>query len=214
MRALLLALDAWTTRGETPPPSAYPRIAAGELGTLAEWRTTFPAIPGLRLPVVNLRPPRLQHGPRWAEGIIDTVPPGFGPVFETRVSLPDADGIARGGIRLPAAAVPLGTYTGWNLRQPRFGAGDQIDRWVGSFLPFARDDTAREATGDPRASLTARYADRTAYEGAVAAAADALVARRLLLDADVPAIVARAAAFYDRVLAHDPTDASCEYLAP
>ena len=214
MRALLLALDAWTTRGETPPPSAYPRIAAGELGTLAEWRTTFPAIPGLRLPVVNLRPPRLQHGPRWAEGIIDTVPPGFGPVFETRVSLPDADGIARGGIRLPAAAVPLGTYTGWNLRQPRFGAGDQIDRWVGSFLPFARDDAAREAAGDPRASLTVRYADRTAYESAVAAAADALVARRLLLDADVPAIVARAAAFYDRVLAHDPTDASCEYLAP
>ena len=110
--------------------------------------------------------------------------------------------------------MPLGTYTGWNLRQPRFGAGDQIDRWVGSFLPFARDDAAREAAGDPRASLTVRYADRTAYESAVAAAADALVARRLLLDADVPAIVARAAAFYDRVLAHDPTDASCEYLAP
>jgi len=210
MRAVLLALDAWATAGEAPPPSAYPRIAAGELGTLDEWRAAFPAIPGLRLPVVNLRPPRLEHGPRWAEGIIDTVPPGFGPAYETRVSLPDADGIARGGIRLPAAAAPLGTYTGWNLRRPRFGAGDQIDRWVGSFVPFPRD----EAADDPRRPLAARYADRAGYEAAVASAAEALVARRLLLAADVPAITARLGAFYDRVLAHDRGELSCEYLAP
>ncbi|MDP6953099.1 MAG: alpha/beta hydrolase domain-containing protein [Alphaproteobacteria bacterium] len=210
MRAVLLALDAWATAGEAPPPSAYPRLAAGELGTLDEWRAAFPAIPGLRLPVVNLRPPRLEMGPRWADGIIDTVPPGFGPAFETRVSLPDADGIARGGIRLPAAAAPLGTYTGWNLRQPRFGAGDQIDRWVGSFVPFPRD----EAAGDPRLLLAARYADRAAYESAVTEAAEALVARRLLLASDVPAITARLGAFYDRVMAHDPDDMSCEYLAP
>ena len=210
MRALLLALDAWATAGKAPPPSAFPRIAAGELGTLDEWRAAFPVIPGLRLPEGDLRPPRLEMGPRWVEGIIDTVPPGFGPAYETRVSLPDADGIARGGIRLPAAAVPLGTYTGWNLRQPRFGAGDQIDRWVGSFLPFPRD----EAAGDPRPSLASRYADRAAYESAVASAAEALVVRRLLLSSDVPAITARLGAFYDRVVAHDPGDLSCEYLAP
>ncbi len=214
MRALLLALDAWATAGEAPPPSAYPRLDAGKLGTLDEWRAAFPVIPGLRLPVVNLRPPRLEMGPRWAEGIIDTVPSGFGPAYETRVSLPDADGIARGGIRLPAAAVPLGTYTGWNLRRPRFGAGDQIDRWVGSFLPFAHNEAARQAAGDPRPSLAARYADRAAYESAVASAAQALVARRLLLSADAAAISARLGAFYDRVMAHDPADASCADLAP
>jgi len=81
---------------------------------------------------------------------------------------------------------------------------------VGSFVPFPRD----EAADDPRRPLAARYADRAGYEAAVASAAEALVARRLLLAADVPAITARLGAFYDRVLAHDRGELSCEYLAP
>ena len=215
MRALLLALDAWTSEGTAPPPSAYPSFAAGELATLAEWRAAFPALPGLRLPSVNLRPPRLGMGPRWAaEGIIDTVPPGFGAPFETRVMLPDADGIAFGGIRLAAVAAPLGTYTGWNLRRPEFGAPDQIDRWVGSFLPFPRTEAERQAAGDPRPSLTARYHNRPGYAKRVRAAATALADRRLLRRQEIPALILKALAFYDRVMAHDPADRSCAYLAP
>jgi hypothetical protein len=215
MRALLLALDAWATRGTPPPDSVFPLLRLGELGGIAAWRVQFPAIPGLRLPTANLRPPRLDLGPRWdAERVIDRVPPGFGPAFETLVALPDADGMALGGIRLPAAAAPLGTHTGWNLRAPRFGAPDQIDRWAGSFVPFALDEAEREATGDPRRSIAARYRSRAGYVAAVTEAARGLAESGFLLAEEAPQVVARAAAFYDRLHARDPASRSCRYLVP
>jgi hypothetical protein len=166
----------------------------------------------VQLPSRNLEPPRLDLGPRFAsQGIADKVPPDFGPPFITRVPLPDADGNDRGGLRLPAVAAPLGTYTGWNLRRPEVGAPDHLARWSGSFFPFARTEAERQAAGDPRPSLEARYRSRADYESRVQAAAEALVRRGFLLDTEVPAIVARAGAFYDRLLRHEPGDASCTY---
>jgi hypothetical protein len=212
MRALLLALDAWATRGTTPPASVYPKLADGTLGPVADYRHAFPAVPGLQLPSRNLQPPRLDLGPRFAsEGIADKVPPDLGPPFVSRVPLPDADGIDRGGIRLPAVAVPLGTYTGWNLRAPEVGAPDHLARWSGSFFPFARTEEERRAAGDPRPSLQARYRSRADYEGRVKAAAEALARERLLLETDVAPIATSAGAFYDRLLAHEPDDPSCTY---
>ncbi|HEY6995922.1 MAG TPA: alpha/beta hydrolase domain-containing protein, partial [Xanthobacteraceae bacterium] len=83
MRALLLALDRWVRDGVEPPPSTYPRIADGTLITVAAQRETFPRIPGLRLPESNLRPPRLDLGPRFdIERIADQVPPIVGKPFE------------------------------------------------------------------------------------------------------------------------------------
>ncbi len=212
MRALLLALDAWATRGTEPPASVFPRLADGTLGSVADYRHGFPAIPGLRLPSRNLQPPRLGLGPRFAtQGIADRQPPDFGPPFITRVPLPDADGNDRGGIRLPAVAVPLGTYTGWNLRRPEVGAPDHLGRWSGSFVPFARTEAERQAAGDPRASLETRYPARADYETRVEAAAEVLVAKGLLLAGDVGAITARAGALYDGLRAHRPDDRSCAF---
>ena len=68
------------------------------------------------------------------------------------------------------------------------------------------------AAGDPRRSLQARYASRADYEAQVAQAAASLVAAGFLLAADVPGIVRRAGAFYDRIRAHPPDDLSCAYL--
>lgn len=215
MRALLLRLDTWATRGEAPPDSAYPKLSDQSLGTVDDYLARFPTIPDLRLPTLNLRPPRLDLGRRWVtERIIDRVPPGFGAPFETRVPMPDGDGIDLGGIRMPAAAVPLGTYTGWNLRQNRFGAGDQIDRWVGSFVPFDWTLEQREISKDPRPSITERYPSLDDYAGAVREAAASLEARGLLLAIEIPAIVARARAFYTRIRDRDPGSLSCEYLIP
>ena len=212
MRALLLALDAWATRGQAPPASVYPKLADGTLGSVADYRSAFPAIPGLQLPGRNLQPPRLDLGPRFAtRGIADQEPPGFGPPFVTRVPLPDADGNDRGGIRLPAIAVPLGTYTGWNLRRPEVGAPDDLARWSGSFIPFARTEAERRAAGDPRPALDSRYRSRAGYETQVKAAAEALVRKGFLLEADVAPITAGAGALYDRLLQHRPDDPSCAY---
>ena len=179
MRALLLALDAWVTAGHEPPASVYPTLEAGTFGSVADYRRAFPKIPGIALPSGNLKPPRLDLGPRFAsQGIADKQPPEFGPPYVTRVPLPDADGNDLGGIRLPAIAVPVGTYTGWNLRRPEIGAPDELARWSGSFIPFASDETTRATFGDPRPSLAARYASRDDYRMRIEAAARALARRR------------------------------------
>ena len=212
MRALLLALDAWTTEGRAPPASVYPKLEGGTLGSVEDYRRAFPAVPGVALPAGNLQPPRLDLGARFAtRGIVDRQPAAFGPPYVTRVPLPDADGNDQGGIRLPAVALPLGTYTGWNLRRPEVGAPGKLARWSGSFIPFAPTEKARRASGDPRPSLEARYASRANYEDRIAAAARELARAGFLLSADLPLIVERAVAFYDRVGAHAPADLSCAY---
>jgi Alpha/beta hydrolase domain len=212
LRALLLALDAWVTKGREPPPSVYPRLDDGTLGSVEDYRGAFPKIPGIALPGGNLRPPRLDLGPRFvSHGIADRQPPEFGPAFVTRVPLPDADGNDLGGIRLPAVAVPVGTYTGWNLRHPEVGAPDKLARWSGSFLPFASDETTRASTGDPRPSLAERYASRDDYRTRIETAARSLAADGFLLEHDLAAITERAVAFYDGVRAHEAADPSCAY---
>ena len=98
----------------------------------------------------------------------------------------DADGNEVAGMRLPPIAVPLGTYTGWNVYRAQ--PCELCDR-DGSFIPFAKTKKEREATGDPRRSLEERYGSRDVYVARARAAAEALVAERLLLPADATACV-------------------------
>ncbi len=98
----------------------------------------------------------------------------------------DADGNEIAGIRLPPIAVPLGTYTGWNVYRAQ--PCELCDR-DGSLIPFARTKRERDAAGDPRPSLEERYGSREAYVAKVKAAVEALVADRLLLPADAAAYV-------------------------
>lgn len=201
MRALLLALRDWVATGAEPPPSAVPRRADGTLVDVAAYRTALPALPGT-VPVVSaLQPARLLAG----------VPPGWGQAYPALVPAADADGNDRGGIRLPAIAVPLGTHTGWNLRHPSRGAPEGNARWEGSFAPFARTAAERAATADPRPSLADRYAGRDAYLAAYRRAADDLAARRLLREVEVDGMVAAAGGFWDRLHARD-TAAGCAWM--
>jgi hypothetical protein len=95
---------------------------------------------------------------------------------------------------LPPIVVPLGTYMGWNVyrAQPCELCGRD-----GSLIPFARTRREREATGDPRPSLEERYGSRDAYVAKRKAAAEDLVADRLLLASDA-ALYAHAAENGDR----------------
>ena len=106
--------------------------------------------------------------------------------YGTRVCAVDADGNEVAGVRLPPIAVPLGTYTGWNVYRAQ--PCELCDR-DGSLIPFARTRTERETAGDPRASLEERHGTRDAYVARVEAAASALVADYLLLPADGAAYV-------------------------
>ena len=64
---------------------------------------------------------RLDFGPEWKSRIITKQPPSVGRPFPALVPQVDEDGNDLGGVRLPQLEVPLATYTGWNLRDPKIG---------------------------------------------------------------------------------------------
>jgi hypothetical protein len=89
--------------------------------------------------------------------------------------------------------VPLGTYTGWNVRKRGYGAGGGCG-FIGGFIPFARTLAERRATGDPRLSLQERYRDHADFVARVRAAAETQVAAGWLLRDDADRIVGEAEA--------------------
>lgn len=213
MRALILALDDWTSKGKQPPASAYPQLADRTLTTVADYRAIFPTGFGLTPPERNLREPRLDFGRRFTkQGIADKVPPNLGDEYETRVPVPDADGNDKGGVRLVEVQAPLGTHTGWNLRAPETGFAWATSRFDGSFVPFARTEAERAASGDPRPSLEARYRTRDDFVAAVRAAAERQIAAGLLLPEDMDRTLSGNTGLYDRIMQHDPADKGCAYL--
>jgi hypothetical protein len=193
LRALLVALDRWVTTGAQPPASVVPRIDQHTLVSLEAWRERFPKIPGSAQPAACYAPLKLDFGPRWhEEGIADFVPPRAGPAYRTLVPQVDADGNELAGIRLPDVAVPLATYTGWNVRAAQAGAEKALGRWAGSYLAFPRDRQERERMGDPRLSVIERYPTRGDYIEKVVRSVLALRESGFLLDEDVVAIVKEA----------------------
>ncbi|TAL00614.1 MAG: hypothetical protein EPO08_13070 [Rhodospirillaceae bacterium] len=213
LRALLLHLDGWVTLKKDPPPSIVPTLSDSTLGKLADYLGTAPKIPGLRMPTRVMEPPRLDFGPRFDnEGIASIVPPKAGKPYTVLLPLPDGDGIDKAGIRLPDVAVPLGTYTGWNLYNAATGAPDRLSGLEGSFVPFARNENERIAASDPRPSIAERYPKRDAYIESYAAAALALANKELIIGSDINGMVDHAGKLYDHLMARDPTSESCAFL--
>jgi uncharacterized protein (DUF924 family) len=181
LRALFAALEDWVVDGAEPPRSRVPRVADGTAVPAEAVR--MPAIPGV---AIARRANRILPPGDWVD------PPAEGDnAYGTLVCAVDADGNEAAGIRSPSIAVPLGTFTGWNLYRAQ--PCELCDR-DGSFIPFARTRAERETAGDPRPSLEERYGSRSAYAARVRAAAEALVAERLLLPDDAAAFVAAAEA--------------------
>ena len=191
MRALLVALEQWVTEGIAPPASRVPSVGAGT--AIDDDLVKFPAIKGVTLVLAGNRFGTLADWIDPPGSVAGAIPAGR-QFYGTRVAVVDGDGNETSGIRLPPIAVPLATYTGWNLyaRVP----SELCDR-DGSYIPFAKTKAERAAANDPRPSLEERYGSRADYVAKVRAAADALVAERLLLPADAAAYV-RAAEASDR----------------
>ena len=184
MRALLVALDDWVSRGTQPPASRFPSRREGTLVTPNRESVGFPEIPGVaydgrinELHLVNygVQPP--TEGAQY-------------PVFVPRV---DSDGNDGAGIRMPEVEVPVATYLGWNLRRKGHAEGS-LCGVTGSTIPFAGTEAERIEVGDPRRSLQERYASREDYARQVADAARRLVEQRLLLQEDAERMISRARA--------------------
>jgi Alpha/beta hydrolase domain len=182
LRALLVALDAWVSEGVAPPANRVPTIASGTL--VAPDRTGFPKVPGAR--IASQASSMVLYGD-WMDP-----KPDMTKAYRPLVTKVDRDGNEVAGIRLPDIAVPIATYTGWNLYRAPYTEGELCDR-DGSYLAFARTKSEREAKGDPRLSLEERYAGQADYARQLLRAATDLVKERLLLQEDAEAYVLSAA---------------------
>ncbi len=199
MRALLIDLNSWVTNGTAPPDSKIPRVGKDEL--VAPGALNFPKVPGIALPKEPYLAWHLDFGPDFrSKGIVTYDPPKVGAAFPVLVPQVNSDGNETAGIRLPEQLVPLATYTGWNLRDPKVGAPDVIYNMVGSFIPFARSKAEREASGDPRLSIEERYKDKEEYLRKVKEAAVALSGAGFLLKEDVDKVGAKAGARWDSIM--------------
>jgi hypothetical protein len=197
LRACLVNLDRWVVAGVEPPPSQHPRIDDGTAVPPAALEQVFDRIPHSAYPVRHALPHRRDYGMHPDLEQTHLLPPRVGLPYGTRVAAVDADGNEVAGITLPEIAVPLATHTGWTLRHGDIGGTQQLLMFAGGTMPFAADETARQATGDPRPSIAARYASRDDYLVRVRQAAEQLVQARYLLAEDVDVCLAQASKFWD-----------------
>ena len=176
-RALTVALYEWVVDGTEPPPSRFPTVPLGTL--VPPTAVGFPIIPDVTFTGSHNPLRRNNH---------NTFPPLQGDGYVVLAGRVDLDGNMLAGIRHPDLAVPIGTFTGWNLRREGYAEGAQC-AGAGSFIPFAADDAERQESGDPRLSIEERYPTHDAYVSLVTQASDRLVQERLLLQRDADVIV-------------------------
>ena len=157
------------------------------------WRSVFSGIPGVMIPSGANALPLYDFGPDFGRGLFTREPPEVANAGGYAVLVPavDADGNDVAGVRAPMVEGPLGTYVGWNVRTREFGHGT-MHQFTGSYIPFSDTESEAAMTGDPRASVLARYRDAGGYVDAIEAAARRLMDERLMLDEEVERVAARA----------------------
>ena len=119
----------------------------------------FPARPSFPFTTYMPQVWRMDYGPHYAATRVITIePPQLGAPYPVLVPQVNADGNDVSGIRLPEVAVPLGTYTGWNVTIPQLRDLRYLSGLVGGFEPFPLTKEQREQSGDARLSIGERYA--------------------------------------------------------
>lgn len=198
LRAAWVNLDRWVSEDIEPPPSVHPRLADRSAVKNREVIEHFRAFPHVVLPDPEKLPVirALDLGSRRNEGI-GTYPAKPGGIYPAYVSNVDEFGNETGGLRLPDLAVPLGTFTGWNVRDAETGAIGQIMKMQG-ITYFSRPTKAeRLSLHDPRPSIDEMYPSKDVYLDQVRRAAEKLVEAGFVLAGDVDTILADASERFD-----------------
>src|SRR6202044_3308799 len=174
VRALLVAMNEWITKGTLPPNSRYPSRTDATLAPPWASAVGFPKIPGFVYPSRIAQPTALKS---------EDMPPSKGTAYPVFVPKTDADGRDIAGIHLPTLEAPAATHAGWNLRKLGFSEGELCDN-NGSMIPFAATREERQKNNDPRLSGAERSPSEGPRAAAIAKAAQQLVKGRLLLEED------------------------------
>ena len=180
VRALLVAMNEWITKGTLPPDSRYPSRADATLAPPWANAVGFPNIPGFAYPSRIAQPTALKS---------EDMPPSKGAAYPVFVPKTDADGRDIAGIHLPTLEAPAATHTGWNLRKTGFSEGELCDN-NGSMMPFAATREERLKINDPRLSMEERYPNAGDRAAAITKATQQLIRDRLLLEEDAGLFIA------------------------
>src|SRR5262249_14339380 len=142
-------------------------------------------------PQVIQAPPYCDYGSDFrTKGIITVEPPRVRATYTVLVPRSDPDGNDLGTLLPPEVAVPLATYTGWNLRRKEFRADRMLASRTGRSIPCPTTRPERLKTGDPRQSVEERYGTFDAYRKRFAAVCDELARGGYLLREDAQRLVA------------------------
>ena len=196
-RAFFVAMEEWVKDNRNPPPSHFPIVADKSL--VPRDQVKFPKIPGVTLPPRVHEAFRFDFGPDWKHRVISKQPPGVEKPFPTLVPQVDEDGNDVGGVMLPQLSVPLATYTGWNLRDPKTGMPEERISFLGSYFPLPKTKADAARTADSRKSIEERYESRDEYLYKFNGAMNVLVNKRFLLSEDREALQTRAMEEWDYV---------------
>ena len=209
-RALFIALEDWVVRGTEPPASQVPKLADGTL--VRPSAVQYPTMRGLTWPVAGVPTaiPEFQYlaryngfslldfGPQYIpqdeSGIATQLPPYYtGRDYAILVpQVSTSTGLALAGVQSVAVRAPLGTSLEFNpMSNLLFGENVSL---AGAYIPFHKTEATRLAAGDTRPSLESLYGNQAGYVGAVTAAANDLVAQRLLLQRDADRLISEATA--------------------
>ena len=136
-----------------------PTNGARTLVTYHAWRETFPKIAGQMLPQGPLNHPLMDFGFEEKNGLLLELPPTISDKEGYVILVPqvDSDGNELDGLKAPMAAVPLGTYVGWNILKRGFGHGAISWLTKGGYIPFPDTEDEAQMSGDPRVSIGVRY---------------------------------------------------------
>jgi len=198
LRALLVALENWVLNDKQPPESLYPKISNHTLVKPDKTNIGWTDIPGVPFNGKANDGPLIDYGPGYnpekVSGVLREPPVVMKDKFyHSLVPKVDKDDNELGGIRNTTLLAPLGTYTGWSLRQKGYGEGD-LNALNGMLIPFKNTKAERLAAGDLRLSLEERYQTHEGYVAAVRKAAELLIKQGFLLREDAAQIIATAEA--------------------
>lgn len=178
LRALLTSMDRWLREDAVPPPSRYPTFRDG---TLTGWRQNesgWKAIPNVAYPEVIQAPEWLDYGPDFQKHRrLTRLPPLSKGSYSVAVPRCGPDGNELGMLQLPTVAVPLGIFTGWNLRSPALGAETELLSLTGAYIPVSSE------------VLRERYQRFDAYSERFRDEAQRLHRDGYLLDEDLPRVL-------------------------
>ena len=186
--SLLVAMYHWVAEGEEPPESRYPRIADGTLapshvdGRIN--RAVWTPLRGVNHPEALYRPAHADYGPRWnSERIVDRHPESSDHLYGAMAPAVNSDNndFPESTVLPPLTAVPLATFTPWNLRSPESGAERSLARLAGGYIPFPANTAAAVQSGDLRNSVAGLYQSFDDYLQKYEAATDKLISEGYLL---------------------------------